>query len=178
MMIKIHPNGCPSGGTIVKTYNRRNYDELLKLLTEHYGFEINHIHANITEIVAEESPILRLIFDESKGGIIASFHIRASATQAIMIFDFIKEYYDLAALADVYYVNSAGTASLGESANIAYEQDIEHHYADPLGPNMIGSQDYIPDFPVTLVIRDAMYEAAHPTASIAMDEFKKRKSIF
>lgn len=159
----------------VNPYRKSNYDDLLTLLVQEYGFDVIKIHEHITELLMGDVPIMRVIYNEGAGQIVISFHLLVSGPQAIMMFDFIKARYKLVALAETYYESGDGDVFMGVDANVAYEQDVENHYISNSNNIMATEYKVDKDTPVILVSQTPIYEASHPRAVEDYKLFKDRK---
>lgn len=149
-------------------YSLKNFEELVNLLVEVYGFEVELIHDNIVELLNGDTPLLRVLYDSSSGSIGLSLNVSIPGEQAIMIHSFIKERYKLISLAESYYEDNAGQTHLGQEADVAYEMDAEMDHRD----------SNVEAAPVSFISHYAIYEASHPQAAIDYQNFLNRKKIF
>ncbi len=158
----------------MKDYSRQQYEQLISIMKETYGFKTVSINQVIVELAADELPIMRVAYSAHIGAIIISFHISISSLDAISFFDFIRNAFKKVKLHDSYYVDKDNNFFIGQEAYNAYDVELEAHYK----ANEYSKEYYDPEVPIILVSDVVIYEVTHPNALKMYRELKKKKNPF
>jgi len=144
----------------LENYSKANYVQLINILTETYGFEIDYVHSDtICEFLyANKMPMFRLLYVEDTKMIVISFQAGLSKEDAFDIMGFIHEQMPLVKRASEYIVTDAGETLFGQEAYLELQNQIESKVVKKSSDY----EEYIPSMPVSMVTNEAIYEASHP----------------
>lgn len=143
-------------------YSKANYQTLVDILVETYGFTVDYIHGDVIceFIYANEMPMFRLIYIEEKGMIAVSFNVCISKTDAFDILHFIREQMPKVKISSEYIVDDNGQTLFDHEAYMEMERQIESRSV----PVMREEFTYEPDFPIIHTSQDSIFHAQDPRA--------------
>ncbi len=141
-------------------YERDDYLRLAEELGREYGLRVHELHDDIRELFQGDAPVARVIYAEDVGMVVLCFHVALPSVDAVQLFERAKRSLMDVAMSASYYVDREGTFRTGQEAHAHYEAELRAEYASPADEDV----EYLPETPVTLIVRWPIYAAGHPLA--------------
>ena len=156
-------------------YSRDNYEMLLNLLYEYFGFEVDRIDDTVVEFIyADEIPMFRLVYVESTATIAACFHVAIGTSEAFEIMDFIRSKMPKVKLGQEYIVDANKQTLVGQEAYDEMERAIQ----EQAFPHEIEKFEYKPDHPISYTLPHAVYHANDPRNKDLMKQLEEDRRYF